>query len=143
MVDKVTPETRSKIMSKIPSKGNRSTEWCFRMMLVRNGIKGWNLQPKGIDGHPDFAFPDERIAIFIDGCFWHGCPKCGHIPKSNVEYWSEKIQKNMKRDRIKRSLLREQGWLVIHLWEHDLKSPQKALAILVAALKKRQTQGNS
>ena len=88
------PLKRSKTMSAIKSKGNKTTEITFRMALVRASIRGWKLHPKGLPGNPDFIFPARKTVVFLDGCFWHGCPKCGHIPKTNIGYWRTKIQMN-------------------------------------------------
>lgn len=120
MADFVRKEVRSQIMAKIKAKGNKSTEQSLRMFFVRNGIKGWSLQPKNVVGNPDFSFPQAKIAVFVDGCFWHGCPKCGHIPKSNSEYWNKKISKTKMRDKENRALLKKEGWEVIGFWEHEL-----------------------
>ena len=106
----------------------------MRMLLVRAGISGWHVQPKGIVGNPDFIFPDARIAIFVDGCFWHGCPKCGHIPKSNKKYWQAKILRNMERDKRLRSELQQEGWTVLRVWEHELGKPKDVLVNVEAVL---------
>ena len=134
MADTVNKETRSKIMSRIRSKGNRSTEIAMRMLLVRAGISGWRLHPKGVTGNPDFIFPETHLAIFVDGCFWHGCPECGHIPKSNRKYWQTKILRNMERDKRVRSQLRDDGWTVLGIWEHELGNFGKVLSIIKAVL---------
>jgi DNA mismatch endonuclease (patch repair protein) len=113
--------TRSSNMRAIKSKGNRSTEWRLRSMLVRQKIKGWTMHNREIIGSPDFAFPAKRIAIFIDGCFWHGCPLCGHKPKTNREYWTAKLARNINRDKTNTLRLRKQGFKVIRIWECALK----------------------
>jgi DNA mismatch endonuclease (patch repair protein) len=87
-------ETHSRRMGAIRGKGNRTTEVRFRAMLVRAGIRGWTMQTKGIKGKPDFYFPKSKVAVFLDGCFWHGCPKCGHVPSVNRPYWKAKIKRN-------------------------------------------------
>ena len=130
MVDTVDGKTRSKIMSNIRSKGNKSTELKFRMIMVRAGISGWCVHPKDITGNPDFAFPGFSTAIFVDGCFWHGCPVCGHIPKSNSKYWQIKILRNIERDKKLRSQLQVEGWKVIQFWEHGLANSHKVLSTL-------------
>jgi DNA mismatch endonuclease (patch repair protein) len=97
-------------------------------MLVRHQIKGWKLNATEFIGTPDFAFPAKRIAIFIDGCFWHGCPLCGHTPKTNSEYWSAKIARNKERDKRTTRQLRKQGFKVIRIWECALKkNPTRSL----------------
>src|SRR5688500_4452191 len=111
-MDSFTKDIRSKLMARIKSKGNKSTETKLQMLLVRTGISGWKLQPVHMLGNPDIIFPKLRLAIFVDGCFWHGCPRCGHIPKSNQDYWIAKLERNIKRDIRQRSKLRREGWLV-------------------------------
>ncbi len=114
------PAKVSKTMSAIKGKGNKSTEIKFKMALVRNGISGWRLHPKYLEGKPDIYFPKEKIAVFLDGCYWHGCPKCGHIPKTNTNFWKTKISNNKKRDAKKRRILRRSGVKVLKFWEHEL-----------------------
>jgi DNA mismatch endonuclease, patch repair protein len=116
------PAIRSKIMSRIRSKGNRTTEVAFRMVLVRAGIRGWMLHPEFLPARPDFYFPRRRVAIFVDGCFWHGCPKCGHTPRTRTGYWTEKIRLNQERDKAANRALRQLGIRVVRVWEHYLKS---------------------
>ncbi len=108
-------------MSRVRSARNRSTEWKLRAALVRNGVAGWTVTARQLPGSPDFLFPDNKLAVFVDGCFWHGCPRCYRRPKSNRKFWDEKIQQNRKRDRKVTSHLRRTGWRVIRVWEHDLQ----------------------
>ncbi|HBY58790.1 MAG TPA: very short patch repair endonuclease [Solibacterales bacterium] len=118
-MDTVTPDVRSSVMAKVKSKGNRSTEWRLRSALIRAGISGWTLR-SDLPGTPDFVFASARLVVFVDGCFWHGCPKCKRTPSSNTEYWGAKIAGNRKRDRAIALLLEGQGWKVVRLWEHQL-----------------------
>ncbi len=126
-------DKRSKAMAAIRSKNNRSTELCFKMALVRAGIKGWQTNVRSLHGTPDFYFPDKRIAIFVDGCFWHGCPKCGHYPKTRTKYWKTKILRNRERDKQNRKLLRKESIKVISIWEHSLKT-QKSINLEIKKL---------
>lgn len=112
---------RSFVMSSIRSKHNRSTELCLKMALVRSGVKGWELHLKELPGTPDFYFSQVKLAVFVDGCFWHGCPRCGHIPKTRSEFWEAKINRTKQRDRKKRSELRKIGINTLGIWEHELK----------------------
>ena len=122
-------------MAAIRSRGNRSTEWRLRSLLIRSGVRGWKLHSKAFVGTPDFAFPNSRVLVFIDGCYWHGCPKCGHIPKTNKEYWTVKIGRNKKRDRRYSRELRKQGFKVIRIWECALKRhPDRCLQIILGAV---------
>lgn len=113
---------RSLAMAKIRGKGNKSTECRLRFSLVNAGIEGWQMHPKNISGRPDFFFSKKRLAIFVDGCFWHGCNKCGHVPKTNSLFWKTKLVRNRRRDRKYTQLLKEQGILVIRFWEHELRN---------------------
>lgn len=119
---------RSRMMGKIRSKGNRSTEQLFRLALVRAGICGWVLHSKSILGTPDFYFQRSKIAVFIDGCFWHGCSRCGHIPRTRSAFWRMKIERNqMRRTRVAREL-KKLGIKTVRVWEHELKSgPERAV----------------
>jgi len=117
----VSPK-RSRTMSAIRGKNNRSTELKIRMTLVRKGIRGWKCNARNLPGHPDFYFCKKRLAVFIDGCFWHGCPKCGHIPKTRSLFWKAKIQKNKKRDRLNSQILNKMGLNVLRIWEHEIKT---------------------
>jgi DNA mismatch endonuclease (patch repair protein) len=127
-VDCVTPETRSRVMAQVRSKGNRSTEWRLRAALVRAGIRGWTLNAADLTGKPDFVFPVQRLAVFVDGCFWHGCPKCQRIPSSNVSYWDRKIGRNRDRDRAVDNRLKCDGWKVLRIWEHQLGRMDSVIA---------------
>jgi DNA mismatch endonuclease (patch repair protein) len=74
-------------------------------------------------GKPDFVFASSKLAIFVDGCFWHGCPQHGRSPTSNTEYWQTKLKRNQVRDRLVSRTLRKGGWSVLRVWEHDLRKP--------------------
>jgi DNA mismatch endonuclease (patch repair protein) len=113
--------THSKRMGAIRGSGNRTTEARFRAMLIRAGIRGWKLINKEIKGKPDFFFPDRMLAVFLDGCFWHGCPKCGHVPSFNRPFWKAKIERNRSRDCETDEFLFQKGITAIRFWEHELK----------------------
>ena len=108
------------MMASVRSSNTRSTERRLRSLLVREGVKGWHVQATDVIGKPDFVFPKARIAVFVDGCFWHGCPVCGRLPKSKSEYWIPKIEGNRARDRRVNRQLRREGWRVLRFWEHEL-----------------------
>lgn len=133
-MDTVSPETRSRVMGQVRSNRNKSTEWRVRAILIRNGIRGWSLYPSDLRGKPDFVFRAKRIALFLDGCFWHGCPKCKKVPASNTAYWTRKIEGNRKRDRATSAQLRRDGWKVLRIWEHQLKNLERVLARIKRAL---------
>lgn len=120
MADTFEKEKRSWIMGQVRSKQNKSTELKFIEILNNLSITGWRRNYPLV-GKPDFVFPKNRVAAFIDGCFWHGCSKHCRMPSSNKDYWERKIGKNVQRDRKINKELRAKGWKVIRFWEHDLK----------------------
>lgn len=127
-----TPE-RSRIMSAIRGWGNASTEQRMARILRSHGLSGWRRHTN-LPGSPDFSFQAERVVIFVDGCFWHGCPRCYREPKTNVEYWREKIARNVARDRRTARLLRRSGWKVLRFWEHTLNNEEAVAARVRRAL---------
>lgn len=126
-----------KTMARNRGRGTRSTEWALRMRLVRCGVRGWLLQPSQVIGRPDFYFPTTRLAVFVDGCFWHQCPKCGHTPKTRTEFWSLKFALNKRRDRRNAARLRQMGISVIRIWEHELNTSKWKRVIVKAAQNER------
>src|SRR3954451_16149868 len=127
-MDNVSRHVRSRTMAAVKSTGNRSTERVLRAHLVRGGFRGWRLHAKDIAGCPDFVFDEWRMAVFVVGCFWHGCPSCHRPPSSNQEYWTRKVARNVARDRRNARALRSGGWTVVRVWEHALKAdPAKVL----------------
>ncbi|MCM1040563.1 MAG: very short patch repair endonuclease, partial [Ruminococcus sp.] len=93
-----------------------------------NGVTGWRRHYK-VKGHPDFVFLDERIAVFVDGCFWHG-HECRNIrPKDNEEYWNQKRQRNIRHDQEITELFQKRGWTVIRIWECELKKKNESIAL--------------
>jgi DNA mismatch endonuclease Vsr len=117
-----TSPQRADTMRAIKGRNNRTTERRLRLALVRAGIKGWTVCPARTQGNPDFWFPERRLAVFVDGCFWHGCPVCcGRSPKSHTEYWTAKIERNRAKDRATTQKLESAGVRVLRVWEHELK----------------------
>ena len=108
-------------MTNIKSTGSKSTELKLRNSLAGAGISGFTLNYKDLPGKPDFVFLEKRGAVFVDGCFWHGCPKCYKKPKSNQAYWEKKYQSNKSRDLRVDRLLKEDKWKVLRIWEHQLR----------------------
>jgi len=119
-MDTVTAQERSRIMAKVKARGNKSTELKLIKIFKEYSIMGWRRSYPLI-GKPDFVFPKPRLAIFVDGCFWHGCQEHCRLPESNRDYWVAKINKNKKRDRLISKELRSKNWNVIRVWEHELK----------------------
>jgi DNA mismatch endonuclease, patch repair protein len=135
-----TTPARSKNMRAIKGANNRSTELRLRAHLAKSGCRGWCVRPRELYGRPDFAFLVEKIAIFVDGCFWHGCPKCGHIPASNKSYWRTKIARNQARDQLVSRALRSEGYLVIRIRECQLRTAaRQALRSILLTLRRRKS----
>jgi DNA mismatch endonuclease (patch repair protein) len=115
-------ETTSRIMSAIKAK-NTKPERILRKALWGLGLKGYRLHWKKVPGKPDIAFPGRRIAIFVNGCFWHRCPYCKPPqPKSHMDFWNNKFIKNLKRDKEKLILLKNAGWKTLVIWECQIKN---------------------
>lgn len=126
MPDVFTQAKRSEVMSSIRGKGNKTTELKLLKLFRELGIKGWRRhQP--LTGKPDFVFPKERLAVFVDGCFWHGCPRCYTKPKQNTKFWREKLSGNKRRDVNVSRKLRADGWSVCRIWECRLKKPDAVI----------------
>lgn len=125
------------MMSAVRSRGNRSTEWRLRGHLISAGIRGWTVQPD-IAGSPDFAFPEQRLAIFVDGAFWHGAPGFDRFPTSRIPFWTAKIEGNKKRDTSVNRALRASGWSVLRFWDYQLADdPTAVLEIIRKRLRQR------
>jgi DNA mismatch endonuclease (patch repair protein) len=125
MTDVFSKTKRSEVMSRIRSRGNKDTELRLIQLFRRFQIVGWRRHEKLV-GRPDFVFRSARVAVFVDGCFWHGCPRCYRRPHSNQTYWDAKVLRNRQRDRETDRLLRKLGWRVLRIWEHDLASRKDA-----------------
>jgi len=120
-------------MAAIRSRGNKDTELKLVSILRAARITGWRRhQP--LPGRPDFVFRQQRVAIFVDGCFWHGCRSHCRMPQGNREYWQRKIAGNSARDRRTTRLLRSLGWRVLRIWGHALASPETVVARIISEL---------
>lgn len=133
MADVFTKAKRSEVMSRIRSSGNKETELALIKLFRTNKITGWRRHYL-LFGKPDFVFPNQRLAVFVDGCFWHGCPKHSNMPRNNRAFWLKKLSSNRARDLRVNRVLRQNGWKVIRIWEHDLvKHPQRCLQRIINA----------
>jgi DNA mismatch endonuclease (patch repair protein) len=135
MPDVFTKAKRSDVMSRIRGSGNKETELRLIAIFRAQAITGWRRHWP-VFGKPDFVFPTEKLAVFVDGCFWHGCPKHAVKPKQNAAFWRKKIATNKARDRLVNRTLRRKGWRVLRIWEHELarKNERRLLARLRRAL---------
>lgn len=120
MSDVYDKATRSAVMSKVRSKGNKSTELRLIELFHEYGITGWRRNYP-VKGHPDFVFMERRIAVFVDGCFWHGHDCRNTRPKENEDFWTAKRERNIKRDEEVTANFERRGWVVIRIWECQLK----------------------
>lgn len=132
MPDIFTRQKRSDVMARIRSAGNKATELRLIRIFRANGIAGWRRgrvirgrraedrrQTKPFSVRPDFVFPKLKTVVFVDGCFWHGCPRHATWPETRAAFWRNKIQGNRARDRRVNRLLKAQGWTVLRIWEHE------------------------
>ena len=131
MADIYTHAERSALMAKVRGRGNLTTEQALAKLLRAQGWSGWRRQQAvlGRDAsgerfrvRPDFVFAALRLAVFVDGCFWHGCPRHGTRPRGNAAFWRAKLRRNQARDRRDTLRLRREGWQVLRLWEHELRA---------------------
>ena len=137
MTDVHTPKQRSKNMSAIKGRGNATTELRLIKLFRNNKVKGWRRHYDKLLGKPDIVFLNKRIAVFTDGCFWHGCPKCYVKPESNKKFWINKVHRNRERDKKVNKELRKRDWKVLRIWEHKLlKSPDTVHERVIKFLKK-------
>jgi DNA mismatch endonuclease, patch repair protein len=161
MPDVFTPDKRSDVMSRIRGRGNRDTELLLAKLFRQYRITGWRRHLKVKLGelrnigresttrkqrnkpktraqlavHPDFFFLHQRTAVFVDGCFWHGCPKHSNLPANNCPFWEKKLNGNKVRDRFVNRCLRKAGWRVVRIWEHDVaKRPNSCIRRIQRAL---------
>lgn len=156
MPDIFTKKKRSEVMSRIRSHGNRDTELALIKVFRQHRITGWRRQQRlrveklrverqnpdisrrsasgsqlsakdhQLTVRPDFVFPKLRLAVFVDGCFWHACPKHATKPKGNAAFWKQKLGRNVARDREQTRLLKKTGWRVLRIWEHELARKNEA-----------------
>ena len=126
MADIFSKNKRSDIMKKVRPSGNKTTEMKLIEYFSSNHITGWRRNYK-VKGHPDFVFLDRKIAIFVDGCFWHGHDCRNTRPAENADYWSKKRERNIQHDKEITALFEQRGWTVIRIWECELKKKNRSL----------------
>ena len=152
--DPLTPRQRSRVMAKVRARGNRSTEVALASAFRRAGITGWRRHlrvkynalssctraasakdAKATYTYPDFVFPDLTIAVYVDGCFWHCCPRHRTSPTHNSLFWRTKLESNKARDTRVTACLRKAGWTVVRIWEHTVKiSPDQCVRRVARAI---------
>lgn len=158
MPDVFTKAKRSQVMARIRGRGNKDTELALAALFRRHGITGWRRHQQltvrsrrrqsahssrqgaprkdGADSRPrlrvkpDFVFPKLRLAVFVDGCFWHACPMHATKPRNNAAFWWKKLAANKARDRKVNRTLRAAGWRVLRIWEHELTRQREARLLM-------------
>lgn len=138
MADTLTATQRSERMSRVRGQRNNSTELRLIALMRQYHVVGWR-RGIALPGKPDFVFRAEKLAVFVDGCFWHGCARHGRMPKSRVAFWRAKLLRNAERDRSISRTLRTAGWTVMRIWECALsrRKSERTLLRLVRAVEKR------
>ncbi len=139
----MTSEQRSRCMAAIKGKDTKP-EMIVRKYLFSRGLR-FRVQVRKLPGTPDIVLPKYKTAIFVNGCFWHGHEGCKYfrLPKSNVEFWREKIERNIERDKESMKALFDLGWKVIRVWECELRNKANREAILNKIYNSITTSGNS
>jgi DNA mismatch endonuclease (patch repair protein) len=137
LVDTISREYRSEIMSRVKAK-NTKPEMVVRRMLHAAGYR-YRLHARDLPGKPDLVFPGRRKVVFINGCFWHRHRDCAHarLPKSRTEFWTDKLERNRERDERNVEALREQGWDVLTVWECEVRDLAAIMPRVVAFLEQR------
>jgi DNA mismatch endonuclease (patch repair protein) len=144
MADVFSKAKRSHVMSRIRSHGNKDTELVLARLLRVNKITGWRRQLPiqtskfgilNFKVRPDFVFRQVRLALFVDGCFWHACPKHATQPEGNRAFWEKKLNGNQTRDRLVNRALRRANWRVLRIWEHELKHQPRLIRRILRALR--------
>ena len=133
MTDVFTKKKRSEVMSRIKGKGNKDTELTMIHILRKHHISGWRRN-QAILGKPDFIFPKQKVALFVDGCFWHGCSKHFTMPKNNRSFWERKLLGNKERDKYVSRELKRAHWIVLRIWEHELSDSNRVSRLITTAL---------
>ena len=136
MADRFSKTVRSRIMSSIRGKDTKP-EVLLRKALFRRGYRySLGYRFKGLNFTPDMVLVSRKVCVFVDGCFWHACPKCSRPPKSNRMYWAPKLERNRERDRQQDAYLKENGWEVIRVWEHEInRNLERAVGRVIEAVR--------
>lgn len=128
MADIFTRRQRSAVMARVRSRGNQATELRMASLLRIHRLGGWR-RGAILPGRPDFVWHHERVALFVDGCFWHRCPRHGSIPASRQNYWEPKLARNVSRGKSVGRVLRAAGWKVVRVWECALAHPRDSITV--------------
>lgn len=135
MTDRVSLSVRSRIMSRIKSSDNQETEKRLIEIFRTYGVVGWR-RGQVLPGRPDFTFRSKKLAVFVDGCFWHCCPIHGRTPAAYRNYWEPKLAGNKRRDRRACKQLRALGWKTVRVWQHELADERRLVKKLLRNLRR-------
>lgn len=136
MTDMFSPARRSAIMANV-KRAHTPAELAVRRALWAQGIRGWRTQARELPGRPDFVFRSLRIAVFVDGAFWHGHPSRFRLGRSG-RYWDRRISRSIERDREVTALLRRRGWSVVRIWDFEaLGDPARAARRVAVVVRRR------
>lgn len=124
MADVFSKSKRSQIMQRVESSGNKNSEEKLIQYFSERNITGWRRH-YNVKRHPDFVFPGKYIAVFVDGCFWHGHDCRNTRPSDNADYWNRKMEKNITHDDAVTQSFQARGWIVIRIWECELKKKNR------------------
>jgi DNA mismatch endonuclease (patch repair protein) len=142
MSDNLKPEDRRKTMQAVKGKGTKLEKRLWAIFAAM-GLKGWKKNPGNIAGKPDVVFAKQRVAVFMDGCFWHGCPHCRRkLPQTNREYWEKKIKRNVELAQLHNVQLQREGWTIVRIWEHEMADVEAIAARLRHALETKGRRTN-
>jgi DNA mismatch endonuclease (patch repair protein) len=136
--DNLSPEDRRKAMQAVKGKGTKLERRLWGL-LARMRLKKWKKNDETIVGKPDVVFDKKRVALFVDGCFWHGCRRCQRKrPKTNHMYWKRKIERNVELARLHNRRLRKHGWRSVRIWEHEMTDAARVKTRILHALQRHE-----
>ncbi len=150
MPDHLSRQQRSALMSRVKSRGNITTELRMATALRTARVCGWrrhvtvacsDQEGRAVKVRPDFVFRAARVAVFVDGCFWHGCPIHSTAPRTHGAFWRKKLRRNVSRDLLVTSVLRRSGWTVFRIWEHEMRTHLDVYVKRIAAVVRRGPPG--
>lgn len=145
--DKRSPKAKSLVVSRVMSANkakNTKPELILRKLLSSAGVRGYRLHPRSVSGRPDIAFINKKIAIFVNGCYWHHCPQCDlPLPTHNRMFWKKKFNRNRERDKEKIDLLQKEGWISVVVWEHEIQRRPNSVVRRLTTLLSRHTPRSS
>jgi DNA mismatch endonuclease (patch repair protein) len=135
IMDRVSKDVRSRVMASVKARGTRLEDRMLALLKAA-GVRGYRRWARNLPGKPDFVFRSDKVALFVDSCFWHGCKRHLRMPASNVQYWKGKMRRNRRQDGEVKKLLSELGWRVVRVGEHEFDTPGRIVRKIQTALRK-------